>query len=67
MSNKQNDVLRESLQDTLGEIECVLCGDEFKDDLEEDDDIIAEINSIKEYGRCLGCVEEWGEEWPDRI
>lgn len=43
---------------------CQVCEEKF-DDLDEEE--INEVDSIREIGRCTGCYEEYGEEWPDRL
>lgn len=42
---------------------CQVCEEEF-DDLDEEEWI--DCDEIRESGRCSGCHEEWGDEWPDR-
>ncbi len=43
-------------------VTCELCGEEYKGD-----DNYEDIEFIKEYGRCTGCYEEWGDQYPDRV
>jgi len=37
---------------------CELCGEQFTTN--------EDIYSIEETGRCVGCYEEWGDDYPDR-
>lgn len=44
-------------------LECEICTDIWK----EDDDVETNIESLKECGRCIACLEEYGEMgWADR-
>jgi len=45
-------------------LKCELCGlDYFQDDEDNEGD----YEKIEETGRCLGCYEEWGDNYPDRV
>jgi len=45
-------------------LKCELCGLDYVEDEENDN---ADLDSIEETGRCIGCYEEWGDEYPDRV
>ncbi len=42
---------------------CELCGDIYYNT----DDDYPDFESIEDTGRCRGCYEEFGDEYPDRI
>lgn len=47
---------------------CNLCGRSFAMVHNEDEDNMAEMESIEEHGRCGECYEEYGEDnYPDRV
>ena len=51
----------------LDQEKCELCELMWIDPTYSQEEGLAEINSIKETGRCLGCIEEYGEDgYPDR-
>lgn len=41
---------------------CNMCGNEYAMAHNEDEDNAAEMESIEKTGRCLGCIEEYGED-----
>ena len=42
---------------------CDLCTKIFD---AKDEEELADVQSIEQNGRCLDCLEEWGNTWPDR-
>ena len=44
---------------------CQLCGEEWFDKV--NDNLVEDYESIDENKRCIGCYQEWGDNWPDRV
>jgi len=45
-------------------LKCELCGLEYSNQNEDEQDGYFDIDV---YGRCTDCLQEWGEEYPDRV
>lgn len=44
---------------------CNLCGKDWYEG--DEDELNEQLDNLKETKRCLGCFEEWGDQWPDQI